>query len=609
MTKRQNLRSGGDTNKKPEPAWNSWHTWNWSNRKSQSETWWKGYESWHSQSADTCQEPWQDGVTLAWESHGWAAAETDADADRVVHHFAPAQDADHKTIATNTEDNTQENLGKQLWPSAEIVAAFYENREKAQDENNPCIKAGSRISSFYQSAKNCKATQIDEPVSQESWVFGLTKGNLCEKLYFRPKKLFRTTDVISVAVLIGHIADGWTRTLVLELRTDPPSVIEIDDPWTSSDHELPIGKYISVTMRNGHATNRIKSIVNSYDEDPMTKQVRGEYVLTANSRDSLDDKFEWFLTPVVDNNGEEVPCLRLPEILPSMATRFVMGKPIAKVKEMETICNDISFHKMCLNNRKFCLLIEKDRKASVYGDTPFKALDHLERMWLAEKAEKERMEKEAKNETTVADMEGLQDVEGQPVCNQQSGVPLNTDLKRRIQDAPWEVSVSVLKSGAIVHFETLTWLAQVSIAEDKTHKYYCPACNHMPLNGPLQLADHFGRKNCKMKLISQPTSSSVSERDEQDDPGWQEQHQVKATTDFEQEAHGCQPELRWESNTGSTSNGDGFNQQLVLPIPLPPPPPPLFPWWCSDAGMQSVAPHNRQPLPYHAWTEIIWGRW
>ena len=74
------------------------HRWTWSNRKSQSETWWKGYESWHSQSADTCQEPWQDGVTLAWESHGWAAAETDADADRVVHHFAPAQDADHKTI-------------------------------------------------------------------------------------------------------------------------------------------------------------------------------------------------------------------------------------------------------------------------------------------------------------------------------------------------------------------------------------------------------------------------------------------------------------------------------------------------------------------------------
>ena len=569
------IRSRGDRSKKPEPASNSWQRCNGSKRKNQSEPRRKGYESWHSHASKwkNQSEPWRKG----YES--WHLQSPNTSQDQIV----PSRDADHRTIATNTGENAQEKLGKELFPSDRIVAALYGNKVKTQDEQNPCIKAVSRISCCCHSATTAsRAIQTDEPVSQESWVFGFTKGNPCETLYFRPKKEFRTVDVISMAILIGCPTDGdklWSRTLILELPTDTPSVIEIDDPWSSSDDELPIGEYISVTMRDGHAVDRIKSIVNSCDEDPTTKKLCGEYVLTANSGNTLDGELEWFLTRVVEDSGEEVPP-GLPDILPSMATRFVMGKPIVKVQEMETICNDIVLHTACVSNNTFCLLVHigKTRtgwkKASVYGDTPFRALDHLEKMWVAEEAQRERTKKEAKKEATVADVEGPQDVEDatvaektehiQTVCNQQSGVPLKADLKKRIRDEGG-VSVTVSKARAIVHFGTLTWLAQVSVEEQSW--YYCPACNHAPFNGPQQLADHFGRKNCKMKQTSQPASSAISKRDDRDDHGWQEFHQVKAITDFEQEAHGCQPELRFQWNTGNGINYSASANYWGVPPP------------------------------------------
>ena len=43
-----------------------------------------------------------------------------------------------------------------------------------------------------------------------------------------------------------------------------------------------------------------------------------------------------------------------PDILPSLATRFVMGKEIVKNMKMETVCDDNDLHWMCVGSGTFC---------------------------------------------------------------------------------------------------------------------------------------------------------------------------------------------------------------------------------------------------------------
>ena len=177
----------------------------------------------------------------------------------------PTECTGQTTSSTNTEIITEETPGRFIWPSAEIAAELYENKKNTSGEKLTCVKALSRFSHCYHSSRTSTRATQTEPIYKGSWQFGLTKGNLCEALPFWPKKKCRTVDVVSLAMVVATPTDGdemYTRKMFLELRTDPPSVIEINDSWNANDTELPIGKYIYAMLRQCDAMHAMKQTMN-----------------------------------------------------------------------------------------------------------------------------------------------------------------------------------------------------------------------------------------------------------------------------------------------------------------------------------------------------------
>ena len=389
---------------------------------------------------------------------------------------------DAATSTRSEEDCT--NADKQKGPSQKVKKELYgqagSSEEHLEFTNGHCC-----AHMVYGKGNKSRATQKGSGL-QQFWLKGMSKAdNGSFRAAFRPRGGPRTDDIAWMMVLIGRPGEDevFHRRMVVKMESEIlPCPITIDDPWTEGDYENEIGQIVQVHALKvaGNANAICHEFISDmvYGSASTCPTPLGTYVLRAREGE-VEPATEWWMERV---DGAQRP----PHVLPSPITRFIMGKcPITRMS-LRNRCVDRILHELCKKQGVFCLCLQKMEGqgpqwfGDVYGEAPGCALQVLDSIQDPVEETEDMTQSEAGREGTYMPHRPL------------------TKQEKRERDV-LGCDVTEVPQGYELRFGGKVWFVAkpvVGVRPARENCLKCPACTKH-LNGPIQLAEHFGRSKCK----------------------------------------------------------------------------------------------------------------
>ena len=379
---------------------------------------------------------------------------------------------------TGTEEDCT-NADKQKGPSWKVKKELYgqagSSEEHLEFTNGHCC-----AHMVYGKGNKTRATQTDISGLQQFWLNGMSKaddGSIREA--FRPRGGPRTDNIAWMMVLIGRPGEDkvFHRRMVVQMESEIlPCPITIDDPWTEGEYEIQIGQYVDVHALKveGNANAICHQFIRDkvYAGASTCTEPLGTYVMRVQGE--VQPRTEWWMERV---DGAH-------HVLPSPITRFMLGKcPIVRMS-LRNLCVDRHLHELCKKQGVFCLCVQKMERGQslqwfgdVYGEAPGCVLQGLDSIQDPVQGTEDMTQSEAGREGAYMPHRPL------------------TKQEKRERDV-LGCDVTEVPQGFELRFGEKVWFVAKPV-EGADCLLKCPACPKHNLNGPTQLADHFGRSKCK----------------------------------------------------------------------------------------------------------------